>query len=101
MEQLAQLKSPSAFTFFLNDEMQKISLAIARVNMAITKADSELTNQKAKQEFTTGCVELIDQLQTLAQNIKAASGGFDNKNKLSETAENVADTATTDKPTEK
>ena len=93
MEQLAQLRSPSAFTFFLNDEMQKIALSVNRVNMAITKAEGELTNPKTKQEFASGCKELITQLQLLEQNVTAASNEFieDSTNVPNTTLEKTAE----------
>jgi phospholipid/cholesterol/gamma-HCH transport system substrate-binding protein len=92
MEQLAQLKSPSAFRNFLNDEMQKISLAIARVNMTIEKAEDQFINPKVKQEFASGCSELIDQLQALEQNVKAVS------REMHSASKDIADTS--EQPTE-
>lgn len=92
-EQLARLDSPRAFQNFLNEEMQRISLSIARVNMALDKADDTLDGangkncQKTKDDFTRSFAELLGYVQELESTLKNLQD--DDGERIDDIAENT------------
>lgn len=79
IDELTQLETPKAFQNFLNEEMQKITLSIARVNMALDKADDTLdgatgTNStKTKEDFARSFAELLGYVHELENTLKNLS----------------------------
>jgi phospholipid/cholesterol/gamma-HCH transport system substrate-binding protein len=76
--ELAKLEKPEQFKEYLNEEVQKITLCMGRVNQALEKANTSLAKnpsdkatQEAKAELNRTYAELLGQLQQLEQNLKA------------------------------
>ena len=76
MAELARLQSPQEFKAYLNEELDKISLSISRVNMALAKADEALRSDSqqsqdlAKNELARTYNELLGQIQSLENSLK-------------------------------
>jgi len=68
--ELERLESPAAFQAYVNEEMGKITTSIARVSMALEKADNGLVSSNAKVDVSTMFAELLSQIDALQNNLK-------------------------------
>jgi len=76
--ELQRLEKPSEFSKYLNEEVQKISICLGRVNQALEKANTTLSKDSsdksvkdARAELNRTYAELLGQIQGLEQNLKA------------------------------
>lgn len=76
--ELSELKTPSNFRQYLDEEMKRISISIDRVHLALGKAEDSLGEKLALKntpESTSGFkktyVELLGQIQALEKNLKS------------------------------
>ena len=91
VEELAKLETPRAFQSFLNEEMQKITLSLARVNMALDKAGDNLgaaNGAKTKEGFSKSFTELLGYVQDLENTLKTlGDAGVETINDIAENTE--------------
>lgn len=70
---LEKLKTPTEFSTFLDEELSRISASIARVSMALEKAENTLdqgtwkTNSDAKEDLSRSYKDLLRQIRSLEQ----------------------------------
>lgn len=83
MAELARLQTPQEFRGYLDDEMQKISTSVSRVNMALDKVDNALSDnphhpqqKQFREDFARTFDDLMLQVQGLERTLKNYSENY-------------------------